>query len=284
VSGACSPHERRPGAPESPGRDIREVSPGCAESLTSITVAEAARVLHEAVRDKSYRATPLGQLVGRYLRWARNERGLVSKTTVRAYEYVLARMSVTLAHLEPDEVTLDDLRNVIDFWADREPQTRANATSALRSFWRWAEEEGHVERSPAHRLRRPKLPKKAVELLPDLIDTQLLAAAETQRDRLALAILLDFGIRRSELLGIQVRDIDLARRTLTIFGKGQKHRVLPVRGRVVLIGEEYLLTPLRFLERQPEPDDYLLYSEWRNGSGIYRARPRDPMPAQTAHR
>ena len=59
-------------------------------------------------------------------------------------------MSVTLAHLEPDEVTLDDLRNVIDSWADREPQTRANATSALRSFWKWAEEEGHVERSPAH--------------------------------------------------------------------------------------------------------------------------------------
>jgi len=133
-------------------------------------------------------------------------------------------------------------------------------------------------------LRRPKLPKKAIDLLPDLVDTQMLAVADSQRDRLALMILFDFGIRRAELLGIRVRDIDLARPTLTVFGKGQKHRVLPIRGRVILAAEEYLLTPLRFLKRQPEPDDYLLYSEWRNGSGIYRAHPKEPMPPQTAHR
>ena len=34
-----------------------------------LTLGEAARIIREAVKDKSYRATPLGQLVGRYLRW-----------------------------------------------------------------------------------------------------------------------------------------------------------------------------------------------------------------------
>ena len=49
-------------------------------------------------------------------------------------------MAVTLPHLEPEEVTIDDLRDVIDLWADREPRTRAKVTSAIRgvgrAWWR----------------------------------------------------------------------------------------------------------------------------------------------------
>ena len=41
----------------------------------ALTLAEAARMMRSAVKDKSYRATPLGLLVGRYLRWFRNEWG-----------------------------------------------------------------------------------------------------------------------------------------------------------------------------------------------------------------
>ena len=54
------------------------------------------------MRDKTYRATPLGQLVGRYVRWCRNERGLVNGTTIRDYEYTLARMALTLPDLDPE--------------------------------------------------------------------------------------------------------------------------------------------------------------------------------------
>jgi site-specific recombinase XerD len=247
-------------------------------------------VLRSAVRDKSYRATPLGQLVGRYIRWARNERGLVDGTTIRDYEYTLARMSLTLADMEPAEVTLDDLRVVVDLWADREPNTRKKVTSSIRSFWRWAEDEGHVARSPAVRLRTPKVPKRTPDLLPLAVDTQLLAAARDVRDRLAVMLLLDVGVRKAELGALRVRDIDLARRTLTVFGKGQKERVLPLRGRIVLTAEEYLLTPLHetrdgeLVERAPAPEDFLLHREWRKGGKLYRAFPREPMPSQTLHR
>lgn len=203
---------------------------GCTVN-TRLTLAHAAAILDRAVKDKSYRATPIGQLVGRYIRWCRNERGFVEQTTIRDYEGTLARMSVTLAHMEVDQVTIEDLRLVIDLWADREPRTRAKVTSAIRSFWKWAEDEGHVALSPAAKIRRPKVPHKAVDLLPRLTDTVLLDAAENVRDELALLVLLDYGLRRSELRGILVRDVDLGRRTLTVFGKGQKSRVLPLRGR-----------------------------------------------------
>ena len=71
---------------------------------------------------------------------------------------------------------------------------------------------------------------------------------------------------------------------MTVFGKGQKERVLPLRGRVILAFEEYLMTPLRGLERAPEPDDYLLYAERRNKHAVSWARPKQRMNGQTAHR
>lgn len=129
--GVESAHQvKAPALPKQPGARQQGGSPDATQTLCSL--ADAARLLHDAVKDKSYVATPIGLLVRRYLRWARNERGLVSNTTVRSYEYVLARMSITLAHLEPGEVTLDDLRTVIDFGADREPQRARSGTRRSR--------------------------------------------------------------------------------------------------------------------------------------------------------
>lgn len=109
----------------------------------SLTLGEAARIIREAVKDKSYRKTPLGQLVGRYLRWFRNEYG-ATESTIRDYEAILARMSLLLADREPLEVSTEDLREVIDTWAMRHARTRAKVTSVIRACWVWAEEEGHV--------------------------------------------------------------------------------------------------------------------------------------------
>src|SRR6266498_1047255 len=88
-------------------------------------------MIREAVKDKSYRSTPLGQLVGRYLRWFRNEYG-ATESTLRDYEAVLARMSLTLADKEPIDVSVDDLRDVIDLWASvrRGPGRRSPPSSA----------------------------------------------------------------------------------------------------------------------------------------------------------
>ena len=64
--------------------------------------------MREALKDKSYRATPLGLLVGRYVRWFRNEWGATPRTIVD-YEAILARTALTLADKEPVAVTVDDL-------------------------------------------------------------------------------------------------------------------------------------------------------------------------------
>lgn len=206
-------------------------------------------------------------------------------STVRDYEAIFARMAIMLADREPTEVTVEDLREVIDLWAEREARTRQKVTSVIRAFWSWAEEQDHVPISPAAKLRRPRAPRKTAPLLPAEADGRLLAASGRARDRVALLLLLDLGLRRTELTGVQVRDLDLARRELTVFGKGQKARTLPLRGRVVLEPEAWSMTPLELLSRTPEPDDFLLYPEKRTGGGrLLAAYPKQRLQPTSMHR
>lgn len=248
-----------------------------------LTDAQLAVILRGKLRDKSYRSSSLGALVGRFVRWFRNEEG-ATPDTLRDYEGVLRRMSLTLADKEPEEVTLEDLREVLDIWADREPATRAKVVSIMRTFWRWAEDNRYIPENPAIKLKRPRKPKHEPNLLPVSTDALVIAAATTARDRLAILFLTDCGLRRAELAGVQVRHLDLARRQVTVTGKGRKQRTIPMRGRIVLAAEEYLLDELEFVGRQPEADDYLLYPEKRRpDQTIWEADPKRPKAMKGVH-
>lgn len=254
------------------------------QHLDRLTLAEAAAIMRQAVKDKSYRATPLGLMVGRFIRWFRNEYG-ATPDSIRDYEAILARMSLTLADKQPLDVTTEDLREVIDLWAERAPRTRAKVTSVIRSFWQWAEDENLVPFNPASRIRRPRQTQRVPTLLPRNVDQRMLNSATTARDRLAILVLVDCGVRRAELAGLRVRDIDLARKNITVTGKGQKSRVIPIRGRLVLAAEEYMLTPLDWVGRPPEPDDFLIYPEKRTPTReVYWADPKKRCAMNTVHR
>ena len=225
---------------------------------TAITLAQAALTIREAMKDKSYQGTPVGVMVARYIRWLRNEYGATS-STIRDYEAILARMSLSLADKELIEVSVEDLRDVIDLWGGRAARTRQKVTSVIRAFWSWAEEQGHIALSPAARIRRPKAEQKVAPLLPLDARPRLLSQAKHPRDRLGLFCLLALGLRRAELAGIQIRDFDAERGVLRVHGKGQKERLLPLRGPILIELRSLLSTELPHLRRRPEGDDYLLY-------------------------
>jgi integrase/recombinase XerC len=154
-------------------------------------------------------------MVGRYIRWLRNEYG-ATPATVRDYEAVLARMSLTLVDKDPIDVTIEDLRDVIELWAARSARTRQKVTSVIRAFWAWAEEQGHIAISPAARIRRPRAERRVARVLPLNARPRLLTQAKHPRDRLGLFCLLVLGLRRAELAGIQIRDFDPDRGVLRV--------------------------------------------------------------------
>jgi len=249
-------------------------------------------IIRSAVKDKRYQATPLGTLVARYIRWFRNEWG-ATDSTIRDYEAVLARMSLTLDDREPYEVSIDDLRAVIDLWSLQTAKTRQKVTSVIRAFWQWAENEGHIAISPAAKIRRPRAERKVARVLPLDARPRLLSAAKQPRDRLGLFCLLVLGVRRAELCGIQIRDFDAQRGWLRVRGKGQKERILPLRGPILAELRLVLSTDLPHVGRPPQGDDYLLYPirTYAAGKGSEgqllreaRAFPKDRPSVQSVHR
>jgi integrase/recombinase XerD len=227
-------------------------------SRADLTLAQAARIMREAVRDRSYRGTPLGLEVARYLRWKRNEWG-ATPSTLTDYESILSKLALDHADLELDDfappVGTERLREFIDGrWGERTARTRSKVISVLRDFFAWAVRERGLAGNPALPIFRPRRRDAARGTFTPADIAKVLAAASRQRDRVALLLLFRLGLRKSELARLQFCHYD--GRQLTIFGKGGKVRYLPV------VDQELRLALERhILDRQPAPDEFLLYPE-----------------------
>ena len=111
-----------------------------------------------------------------------------------------------------------------------------NRHCGAQQFFRWAEEEGEIEKgtSPMRNVKPPKVPESAPPVLADeqiakMLDTCKGAAFVDRRDAAIIRVLIDTGLRRSEIAGLtwsdeQVGDVDLIQRTLHVLGKGGRYR------------------------------------------------------------
>jgi len=237
----------------------------------TLTLAELEGMLHEPVRDKRYLNTRLGPSVRAYLSWKENEAGAAERT-LDQYERDLARLCVPLADHDVPDVTTDELREVRDTFPKG---SRKRVTAAYRDFWRWLYQEGAIDRDPMARVRYPKRESVPVlDVFTAAEEARLIAGQTRIRDRVGVAILLDAGVRASEMRHLRVQDVDLAERWIIVRrGKGGKGRVVPIRGRAVRLLEEFLLTPIPKLDRQPALTDFVLYP---SGAGPYGPTWSDP--------
>jgi len=251
---------------------------GTAETLT-LTLAELETMLREPVRDKRYLDTRLGPSVKAYLSWKENEAGAAERT-LDQYERDLAKMCALLANHTVDEVTTDELREVRDTFPKG---SRRRVTAAYRDFWRWLYQEGRIESDPMARVRYPKgEPARVLDVFTPEEEAQLISAQTLIRDRLGVAILLNAGLRASEMRHLRVEDIDLAERWIIVRrGKGGKGRVVPIRGHVVRLFEEFFLTPIPKLDREPRRGDFVLYPTGAGPYGPTWSDPSRPMAPST---
>ncbi len=113
--------------------------------------------------------------------------------------------------------------------------TQRDRLGALQRFFRWLCKENHLLANPAADL---ELPRKPAKTLPKALSVEeiaaLMATADTTdvlgiRDRCMLELLYSCGLRRSELTGLDIDDVDPQRGLVTVRkGKGGKSRVLPL--------------------------------------------------------
>lgn len=107
----------------------------------------------------------------------------------------------------------------------------ARHLSTLRSFFRWACREGHLDRSPAKGLPAPRVPRSLPRAL-TVRDTETLLettdeGALPEREGALFELLYGTGLRVSEAAALDLEDVDLSSRLLRARGKGRKERIVP---------------------------------------------------------
>ena len=181
-----------------------------------------------------------------WLTFLEANRGL-SENTLRSYRRDLTGL---FSHLQ--RVGIDDLKQVdlnqLRIWlgnqhaAGAKRTTLQRKTAALRSFFSWVTQNQLITRDPAIKLASPKVDRslpptlrtEQVTQFMDYLQAQIDAAedavalAGAKRNQAIIEVLYSSGIRVSELCGLQCGDIDHARNTLRILGKGNKQRTVPI--------------------------------------------------------
>ncbi|HEX4385589.1 MAG TPA: site-specific integrase, partial [Myxococcales bacterium] len=157
-----------------------------------------------------------------------------SEHTQRAYLADLRQLTAFLAErgLTLDAASRDDLRAFLASRAGANaPSTLGRKQSALRAFYEHRVRMGHLKDSPARRLafprRRTSLPNVvAVDDCFGLVDAPSKKTVLGVRDRCALELLYGAGLRISELVGLDIGDLQDG--VLRVLGKGRKERIVPV--------------------------------------------------------
>jgi integrase/recombinase XerD len=181
--------------------------------------------------------------VERFLDHLAVERGL-SPNTIAAYRRDLTRYARYLDSRGLRDVRSADEAAVAGFVARLSGSTHHGGTpyrarsvvralSAVRSFHRFLVRDGVAETDPSGGVVRPKLPRSlprplSVRDMEHLLATPAPEAPGVLRDRALLETLYGAGLRVSELVGLDVDDLDLEEGSVRVLGKGNKERDVPV--------------------------------------------------------
>jgi integrase/recombinase XerD len=183
-----------------------------------------------------------------YIQHLRVERGL-SKHTIAGYASDLTRFATWL---DDQAAVLDDVdeSTVAGFLVSlsqqgRSARTQARALSSIRGFFRFLVDEHRRERDPTELLEGPKL----IARLPDILNRdEVLRLLQTPtgdkpnrvRDRAMLHTMYASGLRVSELVDLDLGDVNLEEGFLAVLGKGNKRRIVPLGGHARAALSEYL--------------------------------------------
>lgn len=126
-------------------------------------------------------------------------------------------------------------------------KTQSQRLTVVRGFFRWLSDQGVLTHSPASSLQLPRLPKQlptsifSLEEVEHVMEQPNLETSVGLRDRAMMEVLFSTGIRRKELIGLRVMDLDLEGGTLWIhMGKGGKQRRVPIGSRALVWLEKYM--------------------------------------------
>lgn len=171
--------------------------------------------------------------------------------TIEAYRQRLAAMSQYRRAIDTEpadwqRLTLDDIRDYHDELIERGVSigTQRVYIAAVQNLLRWADQHGQMPLGATDWIERIDIPKRDQKLPPTpltVVDmAMLLRSATGLRERAILEVLYACGLRRGELLGLNVGDLDFERQRVFVRGKGEKDRVVPIHPQALDAAARYL--------------------------------------------
>jgi len=182
----------------------------------------------------------------------------LSPRTIKVTEEYLR---LFIAQHDPFSATRRDIEAYLGSMSQRcKPSTVWTAWRHLKSFFTWLHSEGDIEINPIEGVTKPIVPPSEIQVLNQKEIQALLSScrgkdSQSRRDLALIAIMLDTGLRLSEVTALTVNDISECR-TIRVFGKGRKWRT-------VALGSTSSLALSRWLRVRPTSSE----SVWTGPNG-----------------
>lgn len=198
--------------------------------------------------------------VAQFLHHLKFERGYAANT-LSAYEHDLEQFdaflsesgATTLIDLAPEE-----LEEFVGFLQDKgyKSSTVARKVAAVRAFIKFLYAEGIADPEFLDWLQQPKTERRLPKALShDQVDrliqaTQLETTPLALRDRAILEVLYATGMRASEIIQVQTKDVDTETGQIRCYGKGSKERVVPLYASAIVALQRYATEGRPFILRE----------------------------------
>jgi integrase/recombinase XerD len=215
----------------------------------------------------------MDDLISRFLLHMRDERNMSANTTA-AYRTDLEQFAQFLAERGISAVEQIDDSVLMDFLLTLRERNYANSTvarrlAAAKSFFAYLLEIGAIPSDPTRDLDSPRVdrfPPRAIsqQQVDALLEMPLRSRSpEGMRDRAMLELLYATGLRVSELVALNLDDVDLVQGTVRCRGRNGRERVLPLNPSAVTAIEEYLDNARSALDRAVSDNGYPLFLNHR---------------------
>ncbi len=172
------------------------------------------------------------QSVAEYLESLEVERGL-SQNTIDAYRRDLTAFSEFLVSQGTEELE-ETKRTHINYYIKHLHDESYTATSitrkiaAIRGWFKWLLANEHIKQDPSLSIELPKLTKRLPKVVSVAEIEKILSNQLDETEAVIMELLYGAGLRVSELVGLEVNNIDLNAKYVRCFGKGSKERIIPI--------------------------------------------------------
>ena len=217
----------------------------------------------------------MNEHVEKFIAYLVTERNLTPNTT-SAYRTDLNQFLEFMATRKVSDMSRAENADVLAFMLFLKEKQYSNATvarrtAAAKSFYAFLVSIRAVSIDPTTAVESPKVEREAPKsLTPNQVDElmelpQRVRSPERTRDRAMFEVLYCSGVRVSELVGLNIGDIDMTKKIIRCVGKGKKLRILPISESALTALEEYLDNAYSQLVMEKQSPERTLFVNHRGG-------------------